>query len=306
MISSILRAVKGNLQNGNLFLSNGNFSICYNHPMRRRLLIFLIFAICLAPSWAEPARLLRMSVQTGAGHPYSKAAEYFARLIGRRSDDIEVKLYPDGAIGNTESTLSQISFGGIALALVDAGAFPEMDGLLAADDRKGAMEKTAENWEEIKAIARKRSAVPIAAYSPEMICFYAVHPVLGMLEDLTIGELDGTDVSDYIPRTIELEKEDVFTALTGGTADAVSENFVDFCQSERYRFATEIMLSERGAKPVLLIVSEDVFALLPREDRELIAECAHLSALYADSLLRRAEENHLAAISKEKNIRGAG
>ena len=275
--------------------------------MRQYFAIFLSIFMLLSPLAGKSGSdkiLLRMSVQTSISHPHSKAAEYFVRLVERRSGGrISVKLYTDGTLGDTESTLNQIGFGGIALALVNGGAFSGIDGILMAEGRDDVMNAAEECWDELSVCAEKQSAVMLAAYWPELIAFYSTRQINGILSQMTIGELDGIDLSGSVYSTVSLDKDNVYNALSTGSVDAAAENLVDFCQSERYLFSTDIILSEKKAKPVFLIASRDVFQSLGEEDQILISNCAYLSSLYANSLLLRAEENLIPSISREKSVR---
>lgn len=268
------------------------------------LLIAIIISVssCQGESPAESdAIYMRMSVQTATEHPYSKAAEYFARLVGRRSEGrIQIMIHPEGSLGDAESTITQVGFGGIALALIDKS--PEGGDALS---RNGILQDTYRHWDQITERAAAQDMVPLSFYNPPLISVYSARPydISGVKRVGIIGAAGAASLLQERGIAIRtIDAEEAYASIANGYIDAAAEPFLSFYMSGRYPLMKSVAVTEAGGLPCLLVINKDIYDSLEEEDRSLLMECARLSSIYANTLLRRAEEKALEDTASEKEF----
>ena len=100
--------------------------------MKRNRLLILVLCLLLAGCGQSkeaknvPQLILRYADNQPEDYPTTKAAEYFAQLVEERTHGkIVIRVYANGELGDENSVLEQVQFGGIDLTRVSMGTLAE-------------------------------------------------------------------------------------------------------------------------------------------------------------------------------------
>jgi len=89
--------------------------------------ILILLSGCKKTETEYPALILRYADNQPKGYPTTLAAEYFADLVEERTDGkIVIRVYANGELGDENSVMEQVQFGGIDFTRVSLGTLSEI------------------------------------------------------------------------------------------------------------------------------------------------------------------------------------
>lgn len=276
-----------------------------NHAI---ILILLLFSLGTLNA-GNSSIYMRLSTGSAKEHPYSKASEYFAKLVSRSSEGrIRIRTMPLEKGEREEDILQQLSFGGITFAIMDGTILmeilPSLNDIIKTEglSRDSVVEDVFSSLERINSALEDMNIMVISVYPPKLRGLFSSG---GLYDKVgTTGRSYYTDrlaSQKLIPYEISLD--DAARLLLNDAIDAVEAPVSDFSSSDAYSFVHFASLDKESAPPVFLLMNRSVYEKLEEDDRNLIINSAELSRYYATSLLRRTEETLLVQLKKEKKLK---
>ena len=251
---------------------------------------------------AAPEYVFTYADNQNEDYPTVQAARFFASQVSEKSEGrIEIKVYANGELGDEQSTIEQIRYGGIDFARVSLSSltgYSGMAGILLLPYLYKDLEHMwnvldGEIGEEVMDSFDGSGFEPLSWYDAGVRSFYFTKPVYS-LADMQGMNIRVQDV-DLMKEMVELlganpvpaVYSDVYAALEVGTVDGAENNLPSYTAMEHYRVAPYIFLDEHMRVPEMQIISSRTFEKLSEEDQALIKECAEESAQYERTLWKR-------------------
>ena len=289
--------------------------------MRRRLILFALFVLCLlglfgcaAEEESFPELILRYADNQTEDYPTTKAAEYFAELVEERTGGkIRIRVYPNGYLGDEISVYQQIQFGGIDFTRVSAGTLAEFVPKASILQLPYLFTDAGHMWrvldgeigEELMEAIRSSGVVGLSWFEAGARNIYTRTPVQ-TLEDLA-GMKIRVQESDSMSRVlrlwgadpIQLTYSDVYSALQTGKIDGAENNWPSYESTGHFEAAPYYLLSAHFRLPEVQIVSMvalDKIRTVDESFEEVIFQCAMEAAVYERELWQERETESEALI----------
>lgn len=276
--------------------------------MKKRMLsiigmtIMLLLTGCRASKEEYPDLILRYADNQPADYPTTQAAEYFARLVEERTEGkIVIRVYPNGELGDENSVMEQIQFGGIDFTRVSIGTLsellPEFEILqlpyLYNDAEHMWRVLDGELGEEFLLSTEQVGIIGLSWFDAGARSFYTSVPVtsLAELQGMTIRVQE----SEFMSRVVELlgatpvqiAYGDVYSALQTAKIDGAENNFPSYVATGHYEAAPYLILDEHSRLPEMQIMSAVTLERIAEIDEkyvQIVKECARESAIYERQL----------------------
>lgn len=264
----------------------------------------IFFGSCSPRKTPSPRRdpetvVLRLAESMPADHPSARASAYLAALVQQRSGGrIQIRVYPEGSLGSPEEVLTQLQFGGIAMARVNALVLAEKVPTLqkyltlnAGRSYDEAMEKLKTDEEAIADFCLRERLIPLVFYYPDLRCIYSDEKMFSSVSDFA-GMRIGVEESSVIKNALkalgavpmDLISADTYKSLRSGYIHAREATLSEFVLSDDYPFIRYLTVGRYLAAPDAVIISPEIFNSLSAADRELIAKCARDTYEYQKNL----------------------
>ena len=291
--------------------------------MRRKAVCLLLISLLLLLAGCEkvqpeyPALILRYADNQPADYPTTRAAEYFAELVEERTDGkILIRVYANGALGDENSVMEQVQFGGVDFARVSLGTLSEVLPEFEILQLPYLYHDADHMWkvldgkigEEFLSCPQKVGVMGLSWFDAGARSFYTSMPVTSLddLQGLTIRVQE----SGFMSRVVELlgatpvqiAYGDVYSALQTEKIDGAENNFPSYAATGHYEAAPYLILDEHSRLPEMQIVSEVTVERISEVDEAYVAviqECAKESALYERKLWMETEQE---AMEKVKEL----
>lgn len=270
--------------------------------------LLLFIAGCTQVSKDYPELILRYADNQPKDYPTTQAAEYFAQLVEERTEgNVVIRVYCNGELGDENSVMEQVQFGGIDFTRVSLGTLselmPEFEVLqlpyLYDDAEHMWRVLDGEIGEDFLESTRKVGIVGLSWFDAGARSFYTRTPVLSLadLQGMTIRVQE----SGFMSRVVELlgatpvqiAYGDVYSALQTKKIDGAENNFPSFAATGHYEAAPFLILDEHSRLPEMQIMSAVTLERVAEIDEayvQIIQECARESALYERKLWQETEE----------------
>lgn len=280
---------------------------------KRYVLLFLALLLlcgCNAGKHSQkPELILRYADNQPQDYPTTMAAEYFARLVQERTQGkICIRVYSNGRLGDENSVLEQVRFGGIDFTRVSlatlSDVFPDAEIFQLPYLYKDAdhMWRVLDGKIGTDFLSRVRSAgvVGLSWFDAGARSFYTRSPLS------TLEELQGLTIriqeSGFMSRMIELMGAnpvqipygDVYSALQTAKIDGAENNWPSFESTGHFEAAPYVLLDEHCRTPEMQIMSTvamDKIAQLDDDYVTIVCQCAKESAIYERQLWKEREES---------------
>ncbi len=256
-----------------------------------------------------PELILRYADNQPEDYPTTKAAEYFAQLVEERTrGKICIRVYSNGELGDENSVLEQVQFGGIDLTRVSMGtlaeAYREVEVLMLPYlyDDADHMWRVLDGpiGEELLIGTRKAGVIGLSWFEAGARSFYTRQQIT-CLEDLQ-GLTIRVQESDFMSRMVELlgavpvqiAYGDVYSALQTAKIDGAENNWPSYESTGHFEAAPYYLLDEHSRLPEMQIMSTvalDKIAEVDPDYVQIIRECARECALYERELWAERESD---------------
>jgi len=281
------------------------------------VLILLMFSGCDKEPAEYPELILRYADNQPEDYPTTRAAEYFAELVKERTDGkIIIQVYANGILGNENSVMEQVQFGGIDFTRVSLGTLsevlPEFELLHLPYLYNGAehMWKVldGEIGETFLNIPEQIGVMGLSWFDAGARSFYTREKVTSLadLQGLTIRVQESGSMSRMVEllgaTAVQLPYGDVYSALQTEKIDGAENNFPSYAATGHYEAAPYMILDEHSRLPEMQIVSTIAMERIAKVDEQfvkVVEECAKESAVYERQLWLETEQE---AIEKVKQL----
>lgn len=228
-------------------------------------------------------------------YPTTQGAYRFAQLVNERTKGrIQIRVYANAQLGDENSTLEQLRFGGLDFArcsLSTMTAYSEMSNALMLPY---LYRDAAHMWAVLEGeIGRKVSdsfisagLVPLSWYDAGVRNFYFTKPVwtLDEMQGMVIRVQPVEMMEDMIrllgATALPVSYENVYSAIQRGEADGAENNWSSYDAMRHNEVAPYYLLDEHMRVPESQIISAVTWNRLSEEDRQIIQECSAMSANY--------------------------
>lgn len=281
--------------------------------MKKWLAVVLLAALLCgcsaeAPAEAGPELILRYADNQPAGYPTTEAAEYFAELVAERTDGkILIRVYCDGELGDENSVMEQVQFGGIDFSRVSVGTLAEVYPKVELLQLPYLYDDADHMWrvldgeigEEFLLDVSEVGLVGLSWFDAGARSFYTSSPVtcLADLRGMTIRVQESAFMSRIVELLgavpVQIPYGDVYSALQTAQIDGAENNWPSYESTGHYEAAPYFIRDEHSRLPEMQIVSTvamEKIAQIGEEYVEVIYQCARESAVYERKLWQQREQ----------------
>jgi tripartite ATP-independent transporter DctP family solute receptor len=233
-------------------------------------------------------------------YPTTQGAYRFAQLVYERTNGrVEIQVSAGGVLGEEQSTIEQMQFGGIDFARVSLSSLsdfiPKMNVLQMpylytdADHMWQVLE--GEIGDVFLDSLDGVGLVALSWYDAGARNFYSVKNPVETLEDMKgmrvrvqESELMKAVVEALGASAVPMAYDEVYSALETGRIDAAENNWPSYESMRHFEVAPYYTVDEHTRVPEMQLVSEATWKKLPQEYHEIIRQCARESAVYERQL----------------------
>ena len=283
------------------------------------LIILLLFVSgCSAPQQEYPELILRYADNQPKDYPTTRAAEYFAELVEERTNGkIVIRVYCNGELGDENSVMEQVQFGGIDFTRVSLGTLSEIMPNFEVLQLPYLYDGAEHMWrvldggigEDFLQSPQEVGIVGLSWFDAGARSFYTSMPVLSLqdLQGLTIRVQE----SGFMSRVVELlgatpvqiAYGDVYSALQTAKIDGAENNFPSYAATGHYEAAPYLVLDEHSRLPemqIMSMITMERIAEIEEDYIRIIKECAKESAEYERLLWLETEQQ------AQEQVKGLG
>lgn len=242
-------------------------------------------------------------------YPTTGAARYFAELVQERSGGrIRINVESGGRLGDEESVISQLAYGGIDFARVSIASvsqdIPDLKILmlpyLYKDEAHMWKVLDGEIGDQFLRRFEGSGMKALGWYDAGARSFYTSGRPIRTPEDMKNLKIrvQGSDIMEELVRALGAEPvqaaySEVHEMLELQEIDGAENNLASYMAEEHYLQAKYYTLDEHSRIPEVQMISEATWKQLSAEDQQLIAQCAKESAEYERSMWKEYEERAL-------------
>lgn len=273
------------------------------------ILALLLLCGCNAGEHSQkPELILRYADNQPQDYPTTMAAEYFAQLVQQRTQGkICIRIYSNGRLGDENSVLEQVRFGGIDFTRVSlatlSDVLPDAEIFQLPYLYKDAdhMWRVLDGKIGTEFLSRVRGAgvVGLSWFDAGTRSFYTCKPIstLEELQGLTIRVQESGFMSRMIElmgaSAVQIPYGDVYSALQTEKIDGAENNWPSYESTGHFEAAPYVLLDEHCRTPemqVMSTVAMDKIAQLDEDYVTIVCQCAKESAVYERQLWKEREE----------------
>lgn len=249
-------------------------------------------------------------------YPTTQGAYRFAQLVYERTEGkVEIQINAGGVLGEEQSTIAQMRFGGIDFARVSLSSLSDFTPKLNVLQMPYLYTGPEHMWQILEGdvgddFLHSLDGSGIKAlswYDAGARNFYSAEKPVEKLEDMKgmririqESELMKAMVEALGASAVPMAYADVYSGLETGIIDAAENNWPSYESMGHYKVAPYYTVDEHTRVPEMQIVSEITWEKLPEEYQRIIEECAEESAVYERKLWeKRIHES-------EERVRKAG
>lgn len=268
------------------------------------LLCLVLLSGCMGQGGSEkpPKLILRYADNQPEDYPTTMAAEYFAQLVQERTDgEIVIRVYCDGELGDENSVLEQVRFGGVDMSRVSVGTMAEEYPELSVLQLPYLYDDADHMWrvldgpigEEFLESAQLEDVIGLSWYDAGARSFYTREQItcLEDLQDMSIRVQE----SDFMSRMVRLlgavpvqmPYGEVYSAMQTARIDGAENNWPSYESTGHYEAAPYFLRDEHSRLPEMQIISKVAMEKIARVDEsyvQIVKDCARESALYEREL----------------------
>ena len=272
-------------------------------------------AAALASLGLAQARDFRSAEVHPPDYPTTMAVAYMGKLLHDRTNGrLNVKVYPNGALGTEKDNIEQLRIGALDMMRINVAPLnsvvPEtiVTGLPFVFRSTEHMRKVLDGpvGDDILKAMESQGLVGLAFYDSGARSFYSKKPIR------KVADLHGMKIrviqSDLFVAMVEalganptpMPYGEVYTALKTGIVDAAENNWPSYESSRHFEAAKFYTLDEHSLAPEVLVFSKIVWDRLSNEDQAAIRKAAKDSVPYMRKLWDERE------VQSRKAVEAAG
>ena len=262
----------------------------------------------------EPDYIFTYAENQTEDYPTTQGAYRFAQLVNERTKGrIQIRVYANSELGDEQSTIAQLRFGGIDFvrcSMSTMSPYSDMTNLLMlpylyrdADHMWRVLE--GDIGRQVAESFMDEGIVPLAWYDAGVRSFYFKTPVstkeeiAGLVIRVQPNEMMEDMVELLGASALPVEYKNVYSAIQQGEADGAENNWSSYEAMQHDKVAPYYLLDEHMRVPEMQMISGVTWGILPEEDRAIIRQCAAQSADYERMLWKtREDEARLRVLSQ--------
>lgn len=237
--------------------------------------------------------------QTG-NYPTVQAARRFADQVNQETDGrIEIRVYPNAELGDEDSTVRQVSYGGIDFCRCSLSNLPDYSEETLVLQLPYLYEDRDHMWRvldgeigvQVKDSLQGSGMVALSWFDAGVRNFYTTDEAIRCLEDMQgmkirvqQAELAEDMVEALGAEAVPIVYEAVKDALQTGEIDGAENNWASYEAMQHDEIARYYTVDEHMRVPELMLVSSATWEQLSAEDQATIQRCADVAGLYEREL----------------------
>lgn len=248
-------------------------------------------------------------------YPTTLGAYRFAELVSERTGGkIEIEIHADAALGEEQSVVSQVQYGGIDFARVSLSSLAEFIPRLNVLQMPYLYTGSEHMWKVLSGDIGDdfmnafggSGMVPLSWYDAGARNFYnSRHPIerLEDMQGMKIRVQESKLMKDTVialgAEPVPMAFEDVYSALETGEIDGAENNWPSYESTRNYEVARYFTIDEHNRIPEMQVISQSTWDKLKPEYQKIIRDCARESALYERQLWVERERSSEEKVRKE-------
>lgn len=284
------------------------------------VLALCVFLVCffrlLASPTIEPAPeyIFSYAENQPSDYPTAQGARRFAQLVEERTDGrIRIKIFPEGELGDEESVIQQLQYGGVDFARISVMSISDRIPMMNVLQLPYLYRDSSHMWKVLDGEIGQKFMDALGDYDLKGLSWYDagarhfynwVRPI-EKLEDMrglkirvAQSQLMEAMVAALGAKPVELDYSNVYAALETGEINGAENNWPSYETMRHYEVAPYITEDAHNRIPEMQIMSAATWNRLSPEDQEIILTCAKESAQYQRELWAKQEEESRAHLSK--------
>lgn len=263
--------------------------------------VFLAFPGAGQKEWKNQT-MLRMSVPYERTHPTGMAAEYFAELVKSESKgELEISVTYNTETGSEKEIVTQLQFGGIAIAAVNyfglCEKIPEINRFVneyaSPEEAKAGY---CGKMEEIQEYLSKERIEILSFYQPDYRCIASKREP-GVPNDFTGMKIHATKASALSVYLLKmgaeienLERTDLLKAVDSGFIDGAEMPLLLYNRAGYDKVMPYVWVYDHFLVPDLLVASTVSLGNLTDEQQKLLLRCAQQTEAFQVEALIEAQK----------------
>lgn len=253
----------------------------------------------MTPHGQNVATVLRLSCYAAPAHPSTMTAKYFASLVDDQTGGrIRIQVVPSGELGGEVAAMEQMSFGGIAFAIVNCLSMEDKM-LAAGGDGTLVPDRSALGMQRIDMLCSFAPDYRCIANSKELIASDAQCAGLNVGAHTTgiLTEKLGALGMNALPYA-----GDVVGSVHYGYLDALELPLMVYATENYDKTLPYLSIFSGPASPDVLLASQVSMGGLSAEDQRVVRLCAAKAAQYQKTILQELQNRAVASL-RAKSVR---
>lgn len=256
----------------------------------------------------QPELILRYADNQPQDYPTTRAAEYFAQLVQERTQGrIRIRVYSNGELGDENSVLEQVQFGGIDFTRVSLGTLSDVFPDAEIYQLPYLYHDADHMWrvldgpigDDFLASVRKAGVVGLSWFDAGSRSFYTRTKIesLDDLQGLTIRVQESGFMSRMVEllgaRPVMMAYSEVYSALQTARIDGAENNWPSYESTGHFEAAPYVLLDEHCRLPEIQVMSTVALDRIAQVDEDyvsIVMQCARECALYERQLWQEREQ----------------
>ncbi len=265
----------------------------------------------------EPEYVFTYAENQSEDYPTTLGGYRFAQLVEERTGGrIKIIVQAEGMLGDEQSVIQQLQFGGIDFTRASLSSvselIPELNVLqmpyLYSDSQHMWKVLEGEIGDRFLNLFQSSQMVALSWYDAGARNFYNTKYPINSLDDMK-GLKIRVQETDLMIRIVEAlgatavptTYEDVYSSLETGVIDGAENNWPSYESTGHYEVAKYYTIDEHTRVPEVQLCARSTWNKLTLKDQEIIRQCAEESAMY-ERILWVEREKESEQIASEKGI----
>lgn len=254
----------------------------------------------VVPREERISTILRLACYANEEHPSTLTAQYFADQVNSRTDGrIRIQVYSAGELGDENSTVEQLGFGGIAFSIINCLSMP--DDMILGDARTDVLALDAV---ELNMLHLEM----LSAFEPDYRCIANRElPITQSAQcaGISIGGYTSERLKRLLTKygfeMVPYNGGDLIGSVHYGYLSGLEIAFMSYVTEGYQQILPYLSFYDGPRSPDVLLASQISMGNLRSEDQKVIRSCAREAAQYQQALLRE-EQNAAASALREKGV----